>query len=99
MIPYAGSPSKCPEQPELGQAKARGQELSLGFPCDWQGLKPSPFTSQGVYYKEAGIRNDPNTQLRYTGLPNSVLTTRPGVHHLPHFLKLTFVERMLCARK
>lgn len=37
-LPFASLPSKCPEQPQLGQAEAGSEGLKLGLPCGWQAL-------------------------------------------------------------
>lgn len=38
-FPFASSLSKCPQQPRLGQSKARSLEPNPGLPCGCQGLK------------------------------------------------------------
>lgn len=37
-LPFASLPSKCPEQPQMGQAEAGSEGLKLGLPCDWWAL-------------------------------------------------------------
>lgn len=80
---FTGLPPKYPQQLGLGQAKARNLELHSGFPCGWQGpdywshLCRPPWCALA----ESGARWVPQTRgcsVWDSGVPNSVLTTKPS---------------------